>query len=109
MKSQDCSPVTQDRPWLFKKGADPRRLPGGIDPKTRRIRKKLARFDDIAMQTLGRLFASEEPTLMIEALKFWGKYRLPVPTVATPLEVSVTPNIPNISPELAAKIAAMDS
>ncbi len=68
----------------FRKGGDPRRNKGGLDPKTRRVRKKLATFDAAAIQLLGRMLTSDDPDDYREALKFWGKYRLPVPTEAKP-------------------------
>lgn len=53
---------------------DPRRGPGGA--KTAALRRRLKKFDEQAWATLGRLFASDDPALELEALKFWGRYRL---------------------------------
>ncbi len=87
----------------FVKG-DPRINKGGLDQKTRRARKALAKLDDKALALLERLLDEGDP----EGLKFWGKYRLPVPTEKTAVDVNVKGGSAAISPALAAKLAAMD-
>ena len=93
----------------FGPGYDPRRgRVGNVDGKTRKLRKRLAKLDDKAMKLLESLMDSGESDLMIEALKFSGKYRLPVPTEKTAAPLGVAPSAVTMSPELAAKIAAME-
>jgi hypothetical protein len=86
---------------------DPRRNRGGLDPKVRRIRKELARLDGKALEVLTGLLASSDAGERVEGLKFWGKYRLPVPTETKAVEVS-TPG-PRLAPDLAARLAALDA
>jgi hypothetical protein len=95
-------------PGGFKKGKDARRNAGGQDAKLRRVRKALAKFDATAIDTLGAMFNSGVPDLVVEALKFWGKYRLPVPTDKTPIDVNVKGVGAGIKPELAARLAALE-
>jgi hypothetical protein len=92
----------------FAKGHDPRRG-NGLDPKTRKVRKQLAKMDGKAMETLVRLFDSDDPDLQIEALKFWGKYRLPVPRDTTPDGTKAREAVAALGPEIAARLAALDS
>jgi hypothetical protein len=93
----------------FAKGYDPRRGNGGSDSKTRKVRKELAKMDGKAMETLLRLFDSDDPDLQVEALKFWGKYRLPVPREATPDGTKAREAVAALGPEIAARLAALDS
>lgn len=79
--------------------------PGGKVSKYQRIRKKLEKLDKQAMETLRECFASEDMELRLEALKFWGKYRLPVPK-ETESEREARSDGPALSPELRAKLAA---
>jgi hypothetical protein len=63
----------------------------------------------MAWATLTRLFSSEDPHLEAEALKFWGKYRLEVLLKPPPEEKSAEQKTPQLSPELAARLAALDA
>ena len=102
---QDWQPVV---PGGFKKGADPRRQPGGLDPKTRRVRKALAKMDGKALALLESYLDSGEPDLALEALKLWAKYRLPVPTEKTPGNEATQPQeASTLRPELAKRLAKL--
>jgi len=52
---------------------------GPVSKKLRKVRKKLEKLDDTAMDTLKALLTSEDDENRRFALGFWGKYRLPVP------------------------------
>lgn len=90
----------------FKKGYDPRRGEGGR--RTSRLRARLKKFDEAAWATLQRMFASEDPALELEALKFWGKYRLDV-LLRKPTEDVASVAVPTLKPEVAAVIAELNS
>lgn len=107
VKTQDSFPVTS-KPWQFQKGHDSRRQPGGLDPKTKRVRRQLARLDGKAMEVLADLFASDDPDLRVEALKFWAKYRLPVPSEKAAVDLNLNGVAGALSPEVAAKLAALE-
>lgn len=79
--------------------------PGGVSKRLQRVRKKLQKLDAEALETLRKLFASEDSMLRLEALKFWGKYSLPVPK-ETEAERDARASTPALSPELRAKLAA---
>lgn len=92
----------------FAKGVRDPRQGNGLDAKTRRARKKLAKLDDKAIQRLGEMLDSRDANDVRFAVGFWGKYRLPVPgdklaTASDPIENAVVPS------ELAARLAALDS
>lgn len=106
MDTQDWKSVEPSKPGAFVKGHDPRRQPGGIDQKTRKVRKQLAKLDGKAMALLERMMTSEDPDQNTEALKLWAKYRLPVPTEKTAVDLSI--KTPGLKPELAAKLAALE-
>ncbi len=106
MSAQDCDAVPSN-PGAFRKGLDPRRQPGGLDAKTRNVRRKLAKLDGPAMETLAAMFKSEDPGERIEALKFWGRYRLPVPSEKTAVDVNLRGV--GLSPTIAARLAALES
>ncbi len=90
----------------FNKGKDPRRG-NGVDAKLRKVRKTLARFDGKAMEVLAAMFANPEERG--EALKFYGKYRLPVPTEKTVQEALDAKTVGGgMSPALEAKLAALE-
>jgi hypothetical protein len=101
MKAQDCETVPGN-PGAFRKGHDSRRQPGGIDAKTRNTRRKLAKLDGKALALLERLLDEGDP----EGLKVWAKYRLPVPTEKTAVDMTVKTE--ELRPALAAKLAALN-
>lgn len=87
----------------FTKG-DPRINRGGLDKKTRLARKRLAKLDDKALALLETMLDAGD----IEAVKLWAKYRLPVPTEKTAVDVNVKPGATGLSPTLAARLAALE-
>lgn len=104
---QDWKPVDKSA-GRFVKGFDPRRQPGGVDAKTRKLRKALAKLDTKALALLARFMDSDEPSYQLEALKLWAKYRLPVPTEKTPgVELPGESQGPTLSPELRARLARL--
>lgn len=88
----------------FRPGPDPRRGKG--NQKAAALRRRLKKFDEDAWSTLQRLFSSDDPDLQLEALKFWGKYRLDC--LLKPAVANEAPRPVALSPETAARLAALD-
>lgn len=97
--------IARDEKGWFKKGVSGN--PGGRSVRLQRIRRKLEKMDPIALRTLQELFDSEDVQVRIEALKFWGKYRLPVPR-ETKEEQQQRAGVPVLPAHIAARLAAMD-
>ena len=97
------SPASRAYPGLkpFAKGFDARRG-HGIDAKTRNTRRKLAKLDGKALKLIEQMLDRGD----VEGLKIWAKYRLPLPGEKTAGDASPKP--PVISPQLAARLAALD-
>jgi hypothetical protein len=82
--------------------------PGGKSKATARAEKAMRRLLPDAIEQVRNLLASEDPHLILEAAKLVFKYTLSVPVEKKDAKVSVS-MVPQLKPEVAAALAALDS
>lgn len=102
---QISAPVRIGRP--FAKGGDPRINKGGMDPKTRRLKKLLLALSPKAVAVVEALLDDEDKLIRLKAADTVLKYTAPKPTENSTVDVSFKQ--PTLSPEVAARLAALDS
>ncbi len=81
--------------------------PGGVPKWLKKVRKKLSVHADEAIETLVQVMREGEAADRVRAAKVVLEYTVPKPTQN--VDVSVKRTVARLKPEIAARLAALDS